>query len=47
MEFYGGELSSDPTTMKKYARRPQLGEIFELDHATLKPYGFGHINYPR
>ncbi|MFQ6662917.1 hypothetical protein Gotur_030609, partial [Gossypium turneri] len=33
-EFYGGELNgvsySDPATVKKYARRAQLGEIFEL-----------------
>ncbi|MCE5167398.1 hypothetical protein HAX54_053365, partial [Datura stramonium] len=26
----------DPATVKKYARRAQLGEIFELDRATLK-----------
>nr|GEU59267.1 ribulose-1,5-biphosphate carboxylase/oxygenase large subunit, chloroplastic [Tanacetum cinerariifolium] len=40
VEFYGGELNgvtySDPITVKKYARRAQLGEIFELDRATLK-----------
>ncbi|KAL8217811.1 hypothetical protein R6Q57_021184 [Mikania cordata] len=40
VEFYGGELNrvsySDPVTVKKYARRAQLGEIFELDRATLK-----------
>ncbi|KAK8267275.1 hypothetical protein V6Z11_D12G298700 [Gossypium hirsutum] len=40
VEFYGGELNgvsySDPATVKKYARRAQLGEIFELDRATLK-----------
>ncbi|CAN0838140.1 Photosystem II CP47 reaction center protein [Linum grandiflorum] len=37
VEFYGGELNeviysrviySDPVTMKKYAKRAQLGEIF-------------------
>ncbi|MBA0881064.1 hypothetical protein Goshw_010432 [Gossypium schwendimanii] len=32
IEFYGGELNgvsySDPTTVKKYARLAQLGEIF-------------------
>ncbi|CAI8610516.1 unnamed protein product [Vicia faba] len=43
VEFYGGELNrvsySDPTTVKKYARRAQLGEIFELDRATLKSDG--------
>ncbi|CAN0934554.1 Photosystem II CP47 reaction center protein [Linum grandiflorum] len=43
VEFYGGELNgvsySDPTAVKKYARRAQLGEIFELDRATLKSDG--------
>ncbi|KAK8925736.1 Photosystem II CP47 chlorophyll apoprotein [Platanthera zijinensis] len=43
VEFYGGELNgviySDPATVKKYARRAQLGEIFELDRATLKSNG--------
>ncbi|OMP10487.1 Photosystem antenna protein-like protein [Corchorus olitorius] len=43
VEFYGGELNgvsySDPATVKKYARRAQLGEIFELDRATLKSDG--------
>nr|GLL25335.1 PSII 47 kDa protein, chloroplast [Ipomoea trifida] len=58
--FYGGELNgvsySDPTTVKKYARRAQLGEIFELDRATLKSDGvfrssprgwftFGHASF--
>ncbi|KAK8555283.1 hypothetical protein V6N12_009431 [Hibiscus sabdariffa] len=60
VEFYGGELNgvsySDPATVKKYARRAQLGEIFELDRATLKfdgvfrssPRGwftFGHASF--
>ncbi|PHU07247.1 Photosystem II CP47 reaction center protein [Capsicum chinense] len=40
VEFYGGELNgfsySDLATMKNYARRAQLGEIFKLDGATLK-----------
>ncbi|KAJ9700483.1 hypothetical protein PVL29_006008 [Vitis rotundifolia] len=40
VEFYGSELNgvsySDPATVKKYARRAQLGENFELDGATLK-----------
>ncbi|WMV59122.1 hypothetical protein MTR67_052507 [Solanum verrucosum] len=44
VEFYGGELNSVsysfPATMKKYARRAQLGEIFELDRATLKSDSF-------
>ncbi|KAL2472864.1 Photosystem II CP47 reaction center protein [Forsythia ovata] len=43
VEFYGGELNgvsySDPATVKKYARRAQLGENFELDRATLKSDG--------
>ncbi|RZC72696.1 hypothetical protein C5167_048177 [Papaver somniferum] len=43
VEFYGGELNgvsyNDPATVKKYARRSQLGEIFELDRATLKSDG--------
>ncbi|CAN6453957.1 unnamed protein product [Victoria cruziana] len=46
VEFYGGELDgvsyNDPATVKKYARRAQLGEIFELDHATLKSDGVFH-----
>ena len=56
--FYGGELDSvkftDPATVKKYARRAQLGEIFEFDRATLQSDGvfrtsprgwftFGHL----
>ncbi|KAE8705783.1 Photosystem II CP47 reaction center protein [Hibiscus syriacus] len=60
VEFYGGELNgvsySDPATVKKYARRAQLGEIFELDSATLKSDGvfsssprgwftFGHASF--
>ncbi|GMJ08351.1 photosystem II reaction center protein B [Hibiscus trionum] len=44
VEFYGGKLNgvsySDPATVKKYARRAQLGENFELDRATLKSDGF-------
>ncbi|KAH0670512.1 hypothetical protein KY290_025929 [Solanum tuberosum] len=59
-DFYGGELNgvsySDPATVKKYARRAQLGEIFELDRATLKSDGvfrssprgwftFGHASF--
>ncbi|CAN4119588.1 unnamed protein product [Withania somnifera] len=60
VEFYDGELNgvdySDPATVKKYARRAQLGEIFELDRATLKSDGvfrssprgwftFGHASF--
>jgi photosystem II CP47 chlorophyll apoprotein len=58
VSFYGGELNgvkfSDPATVKKYARRAQLGEIFEFDRASLgsdgvfrsSPRGwftFGHL----
>ena len=58
VSFYGGELDgqsfSDPATVKKYARRSQLGEIFEFDRATLQSDGvfrssprgwftFGHL----
>jgi len=56
--FYGGELDgltfSDPATVKKYARKAQLGEIFEFDRSTLQSDGvfrssprgwftFGHV----
>jgi photosystem II CP47 chlorophyll apoprotein len=58
LTFYGGELDgitfNDPATVKKYARRAQLGEIFEFDRATLQSDGvfrsstrgwftFGHL----
>lgn len=58
VRFYGGELDNlifnDPSTVKKYARRAQLGEIFEFDRATLESDGvfrtsprgwftFGHL----
>ena len=58
VSFYGGELDgvtfSDPSTVKKYARRAQLGEVFEFDRATLQSDGvfrssprgwftFGHL----
>jgi len=60
VQFYGGELDgvrfTDPATVKKYARRAQLGEIFEFDRATLKSDGvfrssprgwfsFGHATF--
>ena len=60
VSFFGGELDglsfSDPSTVKKYARRSQLGEIFEFDRATLKSDGvfrssprgwftFGHLSF--
>jgi photosystem II CP47 chlorophyll apoprotein len=58
VSFYGGELDgvtfNDPSTVKKYARRSQLGEIFEFDRSTLQSDGvfrssprgwftFGHL----
>jgi photosystem II CP47 chlorophyll apoprotein len=58
--FYGGELDgttfTDPATVKKYARRRQLGEIFEFDRVTLQSDGvfrssprgwftFGHLSF--
>jgi photosystem II CP47 chlorophyll apoprotein len=60
VSFYGGELDgetfTDPATIKKYARRAQLGEIFEFDRVTLQSDGvfrssprgwftFGHIAF--
>ncbi|XP_060673009.1 photosystem II CP47 reaction center protein-like [Ziziphus jujuba] len=60
VEFYGGKLNgiiyNDPATVERYTRCAQLGEIFELDHATLKsndvfrssPRGwftFGHASF--
>ncbi|CAN4119668.1 unnamed protein product [Withania somnifera] len=48
VEFYGGELNgvdySDPATVKKYARRAQLGEIFELDRSR-GWFTFGHASF--
>jgi photosystem II CP47 chlorophyll apoprotein len=58
--FYGGELDglsfNDPATVKKYARKAQLGEIFEFDRSTLQSDGvfrssprgwftFGHLSF--
>jgi len=58
VSFYGGELDglsfTDPASVKKFARRSQLGEIFEFDRATLSSDGvfrssprgwftFGHL----
>jgi len=49
VDFYGGELNgvsySDPATVKKDARRAQLGEICELDRATLKSDGVRTFGY--
>merc|ERR1712060_565827 len=58
VKFYGGSIDgetfTDPATVKKYARRAQLGEIFEFDRASLPSDGvfrtsprgwftFGHL----
>jgi photosystem II CP47 chlorophyll apoprotein len=58
VRFYGGELDgeifTDPGIVKKYARRSQLGEIFEFDRVTMQSDGvfrssvrgwftFGHL----
>jgi photosystem II CP47 chlorophyll apoprotein len=58
--FNGGELNgltfTDPSTVKKYARKAQLGEIFEFDRSTLQSDGvfrssprgwftFGHLSF--
>jgi photosystem II CP47 chlorophyll apoprotein len=60
VSFFGGELDglsfNDFSTVKKYARRSQLGEIFEFDRATLQSDGvfrssprgwftFGHLSF--
>ena len=43
VSFYGGALDGqkfdEPATVKKYARRAQLGEIFEFDRETLNSDG--------
>jgi photosystem II CP47 chlorophyll apoprotein len=43
VSFYGGELDGqtfdDPATVKKYARKAQLGEPFEFDRETLNSDG--------
>ena len=60
MNFYGGKLNgqvfTDAPTVKKYARKAQLGEVFEFDRTTLESdgvfrssprgwYTFGHANF--
>jgi len=39
VSFYGGKLNgqtfTDPATVKRYARKAQLGEVFEFDRETL------------
>jgi photosystem II CP47 chlorophyll apoprotein len=59
VSFYGGKLSgqvyTDAPTVKKYARKSQLGEVLEFDRTTLESdgvfrssprgwYTFGHAN---
>jgi photosystem II CP47 chlorophyll apoprotein len=43
VSFYGGELDgqsfTDPATVKGYARKAQLGEIFDFDRETLNSDG--------
>jgi photosystem II CP47 chlorophyll apoprotein len=60
VSFYGGKLNgqvyTDAPTVKKYARKAQLGEVLEFDRTTLEPdgvfrssprgwYTFGHANF--
>jgi photosystem II CP47 chlorophyll apoprotein len=60
VSFYGGKLNGqvfkDAPTVKKYARKAQLGEVFEFDRTTLESdgvfrssprgwYTFGHANF--
>jgi photosystem II CP47 chlorophyll apoprotein len=52
VEFYGGELDgisfSGSATVKKYARRVQLGEIFKFDRTILKSdeHSLNTFDYP-
>jgi photosystem II CP47 chlorophyll apoprotein len=60
VSFYGGKLNGqsfkDAPTVKKFARKAQLGEVFEFDRSSLESdgvfrssprgwYTFGHINF--
>jgi len=60
VNFYGGKLNGqtfkDAPTVKKYARKAQLGEVFEFDRTSLESdgvfrssprgwYTFGHANF--
>jgi photosystem II CP47 chlorophyll apoprotein len=60
VSFYGGKLNGqtfkDTSTVKKYARKAQLGEVFEFDRSSLESDGvfrtsprgwftFGHGNF--
>jgi photosystem II CP47 chlorophyll apoprotein len=60
VSFYGGKLNGqtfkDAPTVKKFARKAQLGEVFEFDRTSLESdgvfrssprgwYTFGHVNF--
>ena len=60
VDFYGGKLNGqsfkDAPTVKKFARKAQLGEVFEFDRTSLESdgvfrssprgwYTFGHVNF--
>jgi photosystem II CP47 chlorophyll apoprotein len=60
VDFYGGKLNGqsfkDAPTVKKFARKAQLGEVFEFDRTSLESdgvfrssprgwYTFGHLNF--
>ena len=60
VDFYGGKLNGqtfkDAPTVKKFARKSQLGEVFEFDRTSLASdgvfrssprgwYTFGHANF--
>jgi photosystem II CP47 chlorophyll apoprotein len=60
VDFYGGKLNGqtfkDAPTVKKFARKAQLGEVFEFDRTSLESdgvfrssprgwYTFGHANF--
>jgi photosystem II CP47 chlorophyll apoprotein len=59
VDFYGGKLNgqsfTDSPTVKKFARKAQLGEVFEFDRTSLESdgvfrssprgwYTYGHVN---
>ncbi|MCF2971416.1 photosystem II chlorophyll-binding protein CP47 [Synechococcus sp. Nb3U1] len=48
VEFFGGKLDgqvfTDPATVKKYARKAQLGQLFEFDRETPKADGTFHTS---
>jgi photosystem II CP47 chlorophyll apoprotein len=60
VDFYGGKLNGqsfkDAPTVKKFARKSQLGEVFEFDRTSLESdgvfrssprgwYTYGHVNF--